>query len=192
MSAATINFVRLARNLPVGPVLAELTDNAPLWHVTNFRESYPGSSHADAQSILLRWLPTTPGSVIGDEPTHYEAAERLPASVALAVHARKLIGGSTFGRIMLTRLPPGGQIHRHADEGAYAERFQRFHVCLDADHGSRFECGDESVHMAPGELWWFNHQIPHQVVNAGERNRLHLIVDMLAPRSRVANGGLDA
>jgi hypothetical protein len=43
-----------------------------------------------------------------------------------------------------------------------------------------FNAGGKSVHMAPGELWWFNHQVEHSVTNSG-LDRTHIIVDLCAP-----------
>jgi Aspartyl/Asparaginyl beta-hydroxylase len=44
--------------------------------------------------------------------------------------------------------------------------------------GSR--SGSETVHMAPGELWWFDHQVEHHVENDGP-DRIHLIFYATAP-----------
>ena len=38
----------------------------------------------------------------------------------------------------------------------------------------------ERVYMAPGEVWWFNHQVKHSVLNKGSA-RVHLIMDLAAP-----------
>jgi Aspartyl/Asparaginyl beta-hydroxylase len=79
---------------------------------------------------------------------------------------------------MLVRLKAGGAITPHVDEGAYAQHYARFHLPIDSTAACRFFCGDESVHMAPGEFWWFDHQREHSVVNDGP-DRVHLILDLV-------------
>jgi quercetin dioxygenase-like cupin family protein len=85
-----------------------------------------------------------------------------------------------LGRIMIVRLKTGGEIAPHIDEGAYARYYARFHLVLESNPACVFKAGGELVHMAPGELWWFNHQVEHSVVNNGP-DRTHIIVDLTAP-----------
>jgi hypothetical protein len=51
---------------------------------------------------------------------------------------------------------------------------------LDSTPGCIFAAGGESQYMAPGELWWFNHQVEHYVINTGPA-RTHIIMDLCAP-----------
>lgn len=89
---------------------------------------------------------------------------------------------------MVVRLAPGGAIDPHWDAGGYAAAFSRFHLVMDSEDGNTFHCGTESVHMRPGELWWFNHREQHQVFNHSGAWRTHLIIDLAAPDFPVAAG----
>ena len=43
--------------------------------------------------------------------------------------------------------------------------------------GNDFHCEEETVHMWPGELWWFNNKKTHWVKNNSKSDRIHLIID---------------
>jgi GNAT superfamily N-acetyltransferase len=56
---------------------------------------------------------------------------------------------------------------------------------LQSDPGNAFYCGTETVHMMPGELWWFNHKTRHWFENASLRPRWHMIIDAQCPSLHV-------
>ncbi len=176
------NFKRLAVGVDTAPLLGRIDERPHLWGSGRERQQYPGSAHAQAEAIVLRWA--TDRSLAG--AFRCLEAEDLPAAHELMPHVASLtnqivdrVGLSRYtGRAMITRLAPGGRIAPHVDEGLYADVYDRFHLCLDAEAGSLFRCGGEAVHMAPGEIWWFNHKREHEVVNEGARPRLHLILDL--------------
>jgi hypothetical protein len=60
----------------------------------------------------------------------------------------------------------------------HAEYWDRFHVCLASAPGANFRCGDEWVHMNPGEIWWFNNRLEHEVINNSGADRIHMVVDI--------------
>lgn len=190
------SFVAVPHYVPPEPLLQALATHPELW-ATTMRETFQGTPHGQAQSIILRWqrLPA------GADPVQasFEQTgdfEDLPASDALMPVLGETVWRviehlgplGELGRIMLTRLPPGAEIGRHIDEGAYAEMYDRFHLCLQGDSSNTFECGPESLHPYPGQVFWFNHKCAHRVVNSGVIDRIHLIVDVMAPRYTSARG----
>jgi quercetin dioxygenase-like cupin family protein len=92
-----------------------------------------------------------------------------------------LLGVREFGQIFVTKLNPGGHIPAHTDVGQYASWYARFHLSLASPPECIVRAGKERVHMAVGELWWFNMQVEHSVKNAGTEPRYHLIFDCTAP-----------
>lgn len=159
-------------------LLAGLAEQPHRWDEITARQQYPGSAHHDTRCIFLRGpAELTPAGVQQSlDAVDYPALEALPGARLLL----RLVGLNLFarelGRAMLVELRPGGVIDWHADQGAYAEHFQRFHLCLSGE-SCLFHCGDEVVVMQPGELWWFDHRTEHYVRNAGPIPRVHLIVD---------------
>lgn len=175
---AQSNFKLLARDLPVEAALDELGGN-PLWDAFTARQDAPGSAHHDTRCIVLRGPEVfTIDSVFNDmEAVDYVTIEQLPAVAELARAALAKIRPGTLGRVMLAELKPDGHIDRHADEGAYAEHYDRFHVVLMSAEGNTFTNGDETIHMQDGELWQFNHRAEHEVHNNSNAPRIHLIID---------------
>lgn len=172
------NFRRLAVGIDTAPLLARIGAHPELWESGRQRERY-----GQAEAILVR------GPARADDPLawlyeldqiDYEALYTLaPELPDLVLGVIERVGRVKHaGRVMITRLPPGGRIAPHIDEGRYADLYDRFHLCLDADEGSSFRCGGEAVVMAPGDFWWFNHKREHEVVNAGGRARVHLVLDL--------------
>jgi mannose-6-phosphate isomerase-like protein (cupin superfamily) len=80
--------------------------------------------------------------------------------------------------VRLLRLAPGGHIRRHRDVGQCFEQGEvRIHIPILTHDGVRFLIGDEHVAMAPGECWYLNFDLPHEVRNPGPDDRVHLVID---------------
>ena len=88
------------------------------------------------------------------------------------------VDGERLGRVIITKLPPGKTITPHVASGAHAEYYTRHQIMLSNSPGSMFHCGDESVFMQTGEVWWFNNAVTHSVVNNSSDDRIALIVDI--------------
>lgn len=180
MSEQHPNFRRLLTKVDVAAAAAEIVKQPALWKLLQVRQQYEGSAHIDTETIVLRGPNTTEGIFDNLECVNFQVNEDLPATVELIRGMTGFLKAREIGRIMLVRLSAGGWIRPHIDEGRYARYFARFHLVIDSNPGCRFRCGEELVNMVPGELWWFNHQIIHSVVNAGPE-RTHLIMDLTAP-----------
>ena len=185
-------FKLIADGLDTGPLLKRLLANEHLWAERTERQDYPGSAHKDTETIYLRWA--VDESIEGGfydlrTKDHVETIKALlPESYAIFNMVLARIGGSILdiGRVILTRMKPGGEIARHTDEGPYADKYDRFHVCLSGD--SLFFVEGFPQAMKPGQLFWFNHKLPHWVVNRTESDRIHLIIDLVAPAYRAKRG----
>jgi hypothetical protein len=173
-------FRRIKDGLDVAPALAILNSQPSLWRIFTGRQLYEGSAHADTETIILRG-PTTLENVFDNlDSDDHVVTQSLQSVVQLIHEAIASLEAREVGRALLVRLKPRGAITPHTDEGRYARYYARFHIPLCSPPDCLFSAGDESVHMAPGELWWFNHQVPHSVTNGAEP-RIHLIVDLCAP-----------
>jgi hypothetical protein len=54
--------------------------------------------------------------------------------------------------------------------------------------GRGITCGDETVTMRNGELWWFDNKTPHQSRNDGDCWRMHIIFDVTRPQQLAEQG----
>lgn len=185
--AVGTNFTRLATGLDVAPLVAALERQPALWGELTFRQAHPASPHRATEAIYLTYCESiTVDAVFTDlRAVPYPALARLPEVLLLLDDIAALAGATARGRAMIVNLKPDGHITPHADEGVYADFYERFHLCLAAAPGNLFECAGELVQMRPGELWWFNHKRAHAVANYSDAPRWHLIVDLVAPAYRV-------
>lgn len=84
---------------------------------------------------------------------------------------------SVLSRSRLMRLEGLHDVPLHSDINAHWWSRVRIHVPIVTTPDVIFHCGDQQVHMAPGEAWIFDAWKMHQVVNPSGYTRVHLVVD---------------
>lgn len=187
----TESFECLTQSLDTRPLLKAIEAQPDLWNQITARQTTQGSPHVDTRTIFLRWAAAqTLEAVFNDiEAIDYPAMAMLNEAAPLVETAQMLAGASQVGRIIITSLKPGGYIKPHADEGKYADHYERFHLVLQSEPGNLFWLVNNAVPayrlMHAGELWWFNHKCTHWVKNNSKEERIHLIIDMVSDRYKV-------
>jgi hypothetical protein len=177
------NFQLLASGLDVQPLLHAIQRQPALWNTHKFRTSYERTPHGAVDDIWLRYSPDAAAftEVLEDTaPVWHAEAQALPQARPLVLGVMGYLGAYSLERLLITRLAPGRSILPHADtDGAYGNMpdLARYHVVLQGLPGSLFHCGDETVCMQTGELYWFDASIAHSCENASADDRIHLLVD---------------
>lgn len=169
-------FYRLGENLRVLPVMAAIARQPDLWNEDRLRQTFDDSPHTQVDDILLRF-----GEIDGDdlEATDRVAMTRLPDVKSEILNVMRVVQGTRLGRVIITKLEPGRKILPHKDVlGKYAEYYTRYHLVLQGMPGSIFTCGDETVNMLTGELWWFDAHAEHSVANNSKDDRIHMLIDV--------------
>lgn len=175
------HFLKIADGVDVLPLLMALKAKPELWDQNTLRTTHPQTPHKQVSDIWLRFNDLQHGAegVIDEhESVNYPAFQALPQARPLIFGLMSRIEGERLGRCLITRLPPGGRIDPHEDGGSHAAYYERFHIVLQSLPGNLFRCGDETIHMRPGEVWWFDNAVEHEVVNNSADERIHLIVDI--------------
>lgn len=85
--------------------------------------------------------------------------------------------GAVWGRSRLMGLAAGREVPEHIDINYYWRTHLRIHIPVITNPGVEFTCGNETVHMAPGECWIFDSFRWHNVQNKGAEQRIHLVID---------------
>lgn len=158
-------------------------------NIADDRRDWPGSPHADVDSICLRgpkaW---TPEHAFEDDTNWlvpHEGSDSLSVlhhfTVCALVAEMAREHNWNLGRVMLCRLKPGGRIAPHIDEGAYSVAHNRLHFVLQAGRGSLTTVGSQTLNLPPGTVWAFDHQQLHSAHNDDTSPRIHLIVDIRRP-----------
>jgi hypothetical protein len=81
-----------------------------------------------------------------------------------------------FPRVMLARLPAGGEVSRHSD-GEASHFIHKIHVPLMTNAETVFHVGNKSMHMPVGDIIEVNNKRVHSVKNEGANDRIHLIFE---------------
>jgi len=190
------NFLKIAENIDVLPVLHEIAAQPELWNQYTVRTFHQQSAHRDLDDIVLRYNPFDPRTDDFVEAVcsridvvNYPAMARLPLARQLVMNLMARVQGEHLGRVFISRIRPGGGIPLHSDrippaEEAFPDRippavyYDRYHLVLQDAPGTVFQCGGEQLYMPPGTAWWFNNQLDHLVVNNSAEDRIHLVVDI--------------
>jgi hypothetical protein len=82
--------------------------------------------------------------------------------------------------VRLLSLSPNSFIKEHTDEaGGYEDGFFRIHIPIQTNQKVIFRVNGKILPMLVGESWYANFSLPHYVSNAGENDRIHLVIDCL-------------
>lgn len=178
------NFQCLAANVDTIPLLNAIMRDPALWNQNTLRTTHPGTAHAEVDDIWLRFNETDePEAVVDDkESVNYPAWWALPQARPLIFNLMARVEGERLGRVLITRVRPGGKITPHVDGGAPATYYDRFHIVLNSAPGCLFRAGDETVNMGTGQVWWFDNAKEHEVINNSVDDRIHMIVDIRTSR----------
>lgn len=187
------NFLKLADGVNVKPLVNAIYRKPDLWKADDFLRKYPQGPFGDTDTIYLRFQEHVQVQSAEEEELYKQnklaghdlhecpwrpEVDQLPEARALIMALMTATGATRLGRCMINRLVQGGKIFRHADSPWHASYWDRYHIVLQSEPGNVFMCGDEQIWMRPGEIWWFQNAIEHEVFNNSADDRLHLIVDL--------------
>ena len=79
---------------------------------------------------------------------------------------------------ILIKLPAGKEIPPHLDSAPFFKKYSRIHMAIETNEDCLFTVGDETKNLKVGELWEIdNDNQQHSVVNRGQTDRVHLLID---------------
>lgn len=188
------HFEKIATIDPM-PLLHGVMRNPGLWNSNKTRTSHPQSAHRVVDDILLRYNDFREGDDFVEKVCSDLACINMPAfsllpqaqSIVFGLMAR--VNGEHLGRVFISRMAPGVSIPPHTDrippaEIAFPDRmppavyYKRYQVALKAAPGVVFRAMDEQVFMAPGEVWWFDNCVEHEVINNSADDRISMVIDI--------------
>jgi hypothetical protein len=118
----------------------------------------------------------TPGGGLTDDVDGPRGATDYLKSCPYVQQILAAIGG-VWGRSRFMALGAGAEVPVHVDVHYYWRTHLRIHIPVITNPGVHFDCGDETVHMQPGECWVFDSFRRHGVRNQGDARRVHLVID---------------
>lgn len=173
------NFTFLGTVDPV-PLMLELQRQPELWNQNDKRQTYANTPHGEVDDIWVRWCATQDlddGTArSSDEIVFLRPWYFLPALRPIVFPLMAKVAAVQLGAILITRIPAGGRVLPHTDEGWHARRFNtKVYVALQSNPDCINVVEDESINMKPGECWVFRNTVRHEVVNAGPDDRVSVI-----------------
>lgn len=199
------NNINLVGHLDPAPLHAEVVAlPASSWNRPAWRTRMPNSPHREASDVLLRFQDMAaimeqrriPKVIVMGGTGAFEEAQRAvdPNDVLDTIaypawwqldHCRRAVydlarrwHATRIGRVVVTSLAPGKQIHPHKDVGLCAQYYDRFQVMIETNERVRFHAGTRAEVFLPGDVFWFDNTQEHFVVNHGETTRIAMIIDL--------------
>jgi len=156
------------------------------WDTYKGRTDRYGTPHGGVSDIWVRYnalrnLTDDWAAFHGEHVSEwYPVVADIPAAWSLARKVKRMVGASTLGGVLITRIPPGGEVKAHVDRGWHAEHYRKFGVQIrgDADQVFWFRDGDKAEELRPvdGDVYEFDNSVTHGVRNESTRERITLIV----------------
>jgi hypothetical protein len=178
-------FQQIASGIDVIPVALALARQPELWNEHNERKEFDGTSHKGTSDIWVRYNDL---KNLGDDYQKYTsehdsvwlpAYSKLPQLRPIIFSLMARCEAVRLGGVLITKIPAGGRILPHTDTGWHPEYYNtKIYIPILSNPRVVNRCVDEHVVMAPGDAWYFNNTVEHEVVNDGESDRITLIVCM--------------
>lgn len=173
------NFLKIASGINILPLQLELMRNQHLFGEHKQRADSYGSPHSGMEDIWVRYNAIENfGPSFNDEHDSiwYPAYNDLPALRPIIFGLMSQVQGERLGGVLITKLPPGGEILPHIDRGWHAEYYDKYFIPVQNDAGAIFGFEDGVIEPSSGEIYWFSNKNLHWVKNDSKRDRISLIV----------------
>jgi hypothetical protein len=188
----------LVTGLDIEPVLAELEANPQLWNQFTLRTAGYAPAHNAVSDIWVRyrdwqeWLkiqredqdPSGVGAqqlvarFVSEphESAWYPAIDVLPSLRTLIFELMRHFEVERLGGVLITRIPPGGEVKPHIDRGWHAGHYEKIAVQLKSAPGQTFCFEDGEFECDPGTVYSFYNSVEHWVKNPTELERMTCII----------------
>jgi len=178
-------FARVHEGLDVSPIMAQLNAAPELWDQYRERTERDDGPMQGTSDIWLRYFPretlTGPESYLGEgHCAFYDAWHALSAVHPIAFNLMATFRGVELGTCLISRIPAGGEIKTHTDGAAWTARYynRKFYVPLQTNVRCINTTLDEEVVFREGEIWEFDNLVPHSITNAGNVERINLVITL--------------
>lgn len=107
----------------------------------------------------------------------YPVAYQVPELRLLINDVLAEIPPAELGGVLITKIPPGGEVAPHVDRGWHADYYQdKYAVQLKGNQQQAFIVDGVTLSAEPGEVYWFDNSRPHQVLNESDEERMTMII----------------
>lgn len=168
----------------VGPLVRQLDAHPEAWNRHTLRtQGYAATPHKAISDIWVRfrdWAEFDGDAAKFSNTEHtsvwYPVVQELPAAWSLARRVLHRVRGSRLGGVLITRIPPGGEVLPHADQGWHAQFYEKFAVQVKGNKDQAFCFDGCELRPEAGDLYTFDNSRVHWVKNESPTERITLIV----------------
>lgn len=160
--------------------LGEIEKHPELWnHYTHRTFAY--GPHRSVDDIWVRYndfdkYEGNPDFFAGEhDSVWYPDTAKIPAVKELCLDLMAEVRGERLGGVLITRIPPGGGVGPHVDQGWHARYYDKFAIQLMGHPDQAFCFADHQLSAMPGQCYTFDNSQEHWVTNASNVPRMTLI-----------------
>ena len=172
----------LASGYDVAALAAQLAAHPEAWNRHTMRTDAYQTPHKAVDDIWVRYNDWA--NFHGDpqafnaehESSWYPVIAVLPEAWSLARRVMRDVGGARLGGVLITRIPPGGEVAPHIDTGWHAGYYEKFAVQIASNERQAFCFEDSELRPLPGDLYTFDNSRLHWVTNDSDESRITLII----------------
>lgn len=149
----------------------------PVWDFENSSKPNDYRALDRTRHVLFRFVDSTRDWRRSHDRPLWEAwRSRLEPILQRAVAPYGYAHG-VFPRVMLARMPSGGEIKPHQDTNVAARWPHKIHVPITTNDKVAFWIDGVAYHLPVGEAFEVNNMAVHAVRNDGDSDRIHLIFE---------------
>lgn len=173
---------KLSSGFDVKPLMDQLAAHPEIWNRHKVRTEGYKTPHKAISDVWVRynaWENFT-GDIAAFNAEHqsswYPVIHDIPAAWSLARRVMRRVGGTRLGGVLITRIPPGGEVSPHIDLGWHAGYYDKFAVQIAGNDQQAFCFEDSELRPEPGDLYTFDNSRLHWVTNQSDSERITLII----------------
>ena len=148
-----------------------------LWESQNEAKPNKIAQLNETRHIMFRFITNTDRVFdFSDHPVLWDEWKDMLLPIMEQAAAKLGYKEYRFPRVMLARVPAGGDISGHYD-GEASHYIHKIHVPLITNDKALFRVGQREMHLPAGQIFEVNNKRIHAVRNDGTTDRIHLIFE---------------
>lgn len=172
----------LESGLPVSGLVSQLQRHPEVWNTHTQRTESYNTPHKAVDDIWVRYNAWE--NFRGDREAFnaehvsswYPVVGAIPDAWVLSRKVMRRVGGKRLGGVLITRIPPGGEVKPHIDTGWHAGYYEKFAIQIKGTKDQAFCFEDAQLSPEPGDLYTFDNSRMHWVCNESAEERITLII----------------
>lgn len=169
------NYIFIEHNIDVSKILQQVLDHPEDWNEVSTYANIGGKKAPSGFLPLVMGVLKEPETDI-----RHSEFQRPTTLYPKYTEVRKWL--ASFGikqtaRAAFFRLPPGGEVPRHIDDGNYYLSRDRYHLSLQGEY--LYEVGGEEHIIKPGTFFWFDNKKMHSSKNISNVDRISFVFDVI-------------